>query len=162
MISVAGVSAMALGPWASFECDVAAWVKAHAKPGIEFRNGHQAIPGVPSDGFRADALLTDGRSLLAVEVELKQSHPDTNVGKYWFLAQSEYRQYDSVVLFHVYTPAYNSYPWRLQLGRFYADKMERELPFEYVLMDHRKASDPMETLQLVQEAVEPRIRQLFS
>lgn len=153
---------MALGPWASFEREVAVWVKGHAKPGIEFRNGYQAIPGFPSDGFRADAMLTDGRSLLAVEVELKQTNPANNVGKYWFLHQPEYRQYESVVLFHVYTPVYNSYPWHLKLGQFYADRMQREFPFEYRIMDRRTDTDPAATLELVRETVGLRIQQLFT
>ncbi|MDR2710328.1 MAG: hypothetical protein LBB65_03170 [Burkholderiales bacterium] len=149
---------MILDSWASFERNVATWVKSRVRPGIEFRNGYQAIPGFPSNRFRADALLTDGRSLLAVEVELKQANPDTNVGKYWLL--SRYRQYDSVVLFHIFTPAYNSYPWRLDLGRFYAEKMQQELPFEYILMDHRKADNPEATLRQIQVAIESRIQHL--
>jgi hypothetical protein len=152
---------MALGSWTSFERAVATWIKGYSKPGIEFRNGYQAIPGFPSDGFRADAMLTDGRSLLAVEVELKQTSPSANVGKYWFLHQPEYRQYELVTLYHIYTPAYNSYPWHLKLGQFFAEKMRREFSFEYVLMDRRKDVDPVVTLQLVREAVEPRIRQMF-
>src|SRR5262245_22624576 len=92
--------------WASFEHDLAIWLQRFAMPGVQFCAGRTAIPGFPSDGFRADALLTDGRNLLAVEVEVRQTHPDTNVGKYWLL--SRHHRYESVVLFHVYTPAYDS------------------------------------------------------
>lgn len=145
--------------WRSFEKDVARWVQQHARPGLRFCAGFQAIPGFPTDGFRADALLTDGRKLLAVEVELKQNHPDTNVGKYWIL--SKYHAYESVVLLHVYTPAYNSYPWRLELGSFYAEKMAREIPFEYQLLDRRKASNPRPVLSEVQELLSARIMTLF-
>lgn len=144
----------------SFERDIAAWVQKHQKPGLQFCAGYTAIPGFPFDGFRADALLTDGKTLLAVEVELRQTHPDTNVGKYWIL--SKYHSYESVVLFHIYTPAFNSYPWRLKLGAFYAEKMQRELPFEYVLMDRRKDVDPVATLKNVQQFIGPRIQSLFS
>jgi hypothetical protein len=150
---------MALGSWRSFERDIANMVKLHQKPGLQFCAGYTAIPGFPYDGFRADALLTDGKHLLAVEVELKQANPETNVGKYWIL--SKYRSYESVLLFHIYTPAFNSYPWRLKLGCFYAEKMQQELPFEYVLLDRRKDVDPGATLKSVQLIIEPRIQQLF-
>src|SRR5690606_22360378 len=110
--------------------------------------------------FRADGLLTDGRKLLAVEVELKQNHPDTNVGKYWLL--SRYHAYESVVLIRVYTPAYNSYPWRMELGCFYAEKMKLELPFEYLLLDRRKVADPAVVFDELQQVLARQIEALFS
>jgi hypothetical protein len=124
-------------PWLKFETSLATWMRQFKRPSLEFKSGRQAIPGFPSDGFRADGLLTNGKVLLALEVEVKQTHPDTNVGKYWLL--SEYQQYEKVILFHVYTPAYNSYGWRKTLGEFYASKMGAEIPFEYHLLDVRDA-----------------------
>ncbi len=108
-------------PWLEFEASLAGWMSSFGRPHLTFKSGRQAIPGFPSSGFRADALLTDGKVLLALEVEVKQTHPDTNVGKYWLL--SEHQAYEKVILFHVYTPTYNSYGWRKKLGEFYASKM---------------------------------------
>lgn len=151
---------MPSGKWAHFEHDVASWVKGYARPGLTFCGGYQAIPGFPSDSFRADALLTDGRHLLAVEIEVCQTHPDTNVGKYWLL--SRYKRYESIVLFHIYTPAFNSYPWRLELGRFYASHMASQLPFEYVLLDRRRDSDVESTFNDVTGLIRPRIEAMFA
>jgi len=86
--------------------------------------------------------------LRSLAVEAGQTHPDTNVGKYWLL--SEHHVYSSVVLFHIYTPRYNSYGWRKTLGEFYARKMNAELPFEYSLLDFRNAEDYGATLADVQ------------
>lgn len=108
-------------------------MKQFASEELTFTNRIQAIPSFPSNGFGADGLLTDGEVVLALEVEVKQTHPDTNVGKYWLLSQ--YQAYVKVILFHVNTLGYTSYPWRLQLGEFYASKMAIELPFEYKLLD---------------------------
>ena len=95
-------------------------MKQFANDSLKFTNGFQAIPGFPSDCFRTAGLLTDGNIVVALEVEVKQTYPDTNVGKYWLLNQ--YQQYEKVVLFYIYTPEYKSYPWRLKLGEFYASK----------------------------------------
>ena len=146
-------------PWLEFEASLANWMRAFTRPGLTFRSGRQAIPGFPSSGFRADALLTDGNVLLALEVEVKQPHPDTNVGKYWLL--SEHHPYEKVILFHVYTPAYNSYGWRKTLGEFYASKMAMELPFEYHLLDFRNAKDTEAAFEEVTKALEMRIRVEF-
>ena len=134
-------------------------MKQFSNKNLRFTNGYQAIPGFPSDGFRADGLLTDGRVVVALEVEVKQTHPDTNVGKYWLLNQ--YRAYQKVALFHVYTPAYNSYPWRLQLGEFYASKMAKEFPFEYELLDQRGAENIDSSFEVVTNILEQRIIQEF-
>ena len=150
---------MAAGPWARFEHDVAEWIQSFAAPGLEFCAGRKRIPGFPSDGFRADALLTNGHNLLAVEVEVRQTHPDTNVGKYWLL--SRYQKYESVVLFHIYTPAFDSYGWRMKLGQFYAERMAAEMPFEYVLIDVRDRKDVDTTLREVRSIVGPRIKAMF-
>lgn len=84
-----------------------------------------------TDGFRSDGLLRDSRNLLAIEVEVAQTHSDTNVGKYWFI-QSQY-QFEKIVLFHIYTPRHDSYPQRKKLAAFYAKKMQDEgVPFEYI------------------------------
>ncbi|MBI3783303.1 MAG: hypothetical protein HY270_07870 [Deltaproteobacteria bacterium] len=147
-------------PWLQFESRLAAWMQSFATSALRFRAGRQAIPGFPSDGFRADALLTNSQVLLALEVEVKQTHPDTNVGKYWLL--SEHHEYKKIVLFHVYTPAYSSYGWRKTLGEFYARRMSAELPFEYVLLDKKSSPDTETAFAEVCAVLELRIRQEFS
>ena len=141
--------------WLRFESQLADWMKSFQSNKLQFTNGYQAIPGFPSDGFRADGLLTDGKVVVALEVEVKQTHPDTNVGKFWLLNQ--YKTYEKVVLFHVYTPEYTSYPWRLKLGEFYAEKMSEELPFEYHLLDLRDAisieSAFEQTVRVIQQEI---------
>jgi hypothetical protein len=144
----------AYAPWLAFEAELANRVKEMAGSMLAFSAGRQCIPGYPVDGFRADAALSDGRSLLAIEVEVRQSHPDTNVGKYWLL--KDYKHYSGVVLIHVYTPAYNSYGWRKALGEFYARRMAAEGGFEYILMDERGAANVASTL----ENVMARVRQV--
>lgn len=146
--------------WLKFESQLAGWMKSFGSETLQFTNGYQAIPGFPSDGFRADGLLTDGKVIVALEVELKQTHPDTNVGKFWLLNQ--YKSYEKVVLFHVYTPEYNSYPWRLELGQFYASKMSEELPFEYYLLDLRQTESMDSAFDKVTCAIEGKIRSEFS
>lgn len=100
--------------WKQLEHDLTQWLQACATDLIIYRNPNQAIAGFPSDGFRSDGMLTDGRTLIAIEVEAGQMHPDTNVGKYWLLHQA-YRPYERIILFHIYTPDFNSYGWRLHL-----------------------------------------------
>jgi len=146
--------------WLTFERQLATWMKQFERPGLRYSAGYQCIPGFPSDGFRADGALTDGQTLVALEVEVRQNHPDTNVGKYWFLF--EHHAYKRVVLFHLFTPAYNSYGWHLKLGQFYARKMMVELPFEYVLLDHREATDIPLTFESASSLIGARIRTEFS
>jgi hypothetical protein len=148
-----------LPDWKQLEGDLSTWLKGFARPGLDFKGSHQAIPGFPSDGFRSDGLLTDGRTLIAMEVEASQMHPDTNVGKYWLL--TEHYLYEKLILFHVYTPDFNSYPWRKALGEFYVRKMQKEVPLEYIQLDHRESTDYKATLTQVRSAIEQRVRTEF-
>jgi hypothetical protein len=116
--------------WSPMEKDLINWINSSKRSDLQSCNSFQAIPGFPTDGFRSDALLTDRASLLAVEVEVSQSHPDTNVGKYWLL-HDEYFKYQEIVLFHIYTPAFDSYGYRRKLGSFYFQKMKDKVPIEY-------------------------------
>lgn len=122
--------------WAQLEQDIGNWLGAFANDSILFRNSFQAIPGFPYDGFRSDGLLATDDTLIAIEIEASQEHPDTNVGKYWLL-YDEFKKYKKIILFHIYTPAFNSYGWRLRLGKFYAEKMESVMPLEYIFLDYR-------------------------
>lgn len=158
MLGIQGVPPLK-SPWLQYESKLAGWMKQFASENLEFTNGFQAIPGFPSDGFRADGLLTNGKVVVALEVEVKQTHPDTNVGKYWLLNQ--YRVYEKVVLFYVYTPEYKSYPWRLQLGEFYASKMAQELPFEYHLLDQRAAESTDAAYEFVTGVLAQRLEKEF-
>jgi hypothetical protein len=78
--------------------------------------------------------------MLAIEVEAGQMHPDTNVGKYWFL-NDQFHQYKKIILVHIFTPAFNSYEWRMKLANFYVEKMQGHIPIEYILQDYRKTQE---------------------
>jgi hypothetical protein len=151
--------ALNMPPWTQLESDLSTWLKTFARPGLEYRGPNQAILGFPSDWFRSDGLLTDGRVLLAIEVEASQMHPDTNVGKYWLLQR--HRAFDKTILFHIYTPAYNSYKSRKALGEFYAEKMKSEMPLEYIQLDCRQATDYHATLTHLRTQIEPRVNSEF-
>jgi len=104
----------------------------------------------------SDGMLTDGKTLLAVEVENRQTHPDTNVGKYWLLHEG-YKAYDKTILFHIFTPLFDSYPWRMSLASFYAERMNEKMPLEYVQMDYRKGGSYEVALSTIKGAIEKRI-----
>ena len=93
-----------------------------------------------------------------MEVELRQQHPDTNVGKYWLLHRG---QYQKVILYHIYTPAYDSYGWRKKLGEFYAEKMSADFAFEYISVDCRAALDVTKTLDDIFSVIADRARLEF-
>ena len=152
-----------MNTWSQLEKDLTAWLKSEAEGrNLIFRGANNAIVGFPYDGFRSDGMVTDGdrSTLLALEIEASQTHPDTNVGKYWLLT-SEYPSYKRIVLFHVYTPAFNSYPWRKKLAEFYAERLTREFQFEYVVIDHRQTTDYQVVLEDVKTQVSARIEQEF-
>lgn len=144
--------------WKELEKEICNWLRSFECSQISFRGPNQAIIGFPSDGFRSDGMVTDGEVLIAIEVEAGQMHPDTNVGKYWLL-NNQYKAYKKVILFHVYTPEYNSYGWRKQLGEFYAVKMSAEMPFDYVLMDYRKAADFSATASEIKTLIKDRLKE---
>jgi hypothetical protein len=147
--------------WLNLEKDLVNWLSEFSGVKLQFRNSYQAIIGFPSDGFRSDGMLTDGKVLIALEVEAGQMHPDTNVGKYWLL-QSENKVYEKIVLFQVFTPKYDSYGWRKKLGEFYARKMGKDIPFEYILIDKRDSLDYEQVLDEVKQILKDRIEKEFS
>ena len=145
--------------WLQLETDVTTWLETFQTEMISYRNPHQAILGFPTDGFRSDGMLADTKTLLAVEIEATQMNPDTNVGKYWLLHQM--KQYLKIILFHVYTPEFKSYPWRKKLGEFYVEKMRPEVPIDYVLLDYRSATDYDATKNEIKKLIHVRLRQEF-
>ena len=146
--------------WKHLEQDIINWLSSYSSDNIEFRNSYQAIVGFPSDGPRSDGMLSDRKTLIAVEIEAGQTHPDTNVGKYWLL-HTKYMQYKKYILFHIYTPDFNSYGWRKKLGEFYASKMRLEIPIDYVLLDYRKAANYDTTLTKIKTLIQERIQMEF-
>lgn len=148
-----------LTDWKRLERDLGSWLEGFVRPGLIYRNSYQAIPGFDTDGFRSDGCLTDGKALLAIEVEAAQMHPDTNVGKYWLLHTKH--RYEHIVLLHVFTPDYDSYGSRLELARFVAAKMRAEVPLEYEFLDHREAADYERTAAELRSQIGKRIRELF-
>lgn len=146
--------------WTHLEQDIISWLSIYSSDSIEFRNSYQAIVGFPSDGPRSDGMLSDNNTLLAVEIEAGQTHPDTNVGKYWLL-HAKYKHYRKFILFHIYTPDFNSYGWRKKLAEFYASKMLLEIPMDYILLDYRNATNYDITLKEIKSLVQGRIQQEF-
>lgn len=146
--------------WYELEKTLSKWLAGFSSEKLEYRNPNQAIVGFPTSGFRSDGMLTNGNTLFAIEVEAGQMHPDTNVGKYWLLSD-EHIKYSKIVLFHVYTPAFNSYEWRMKLASFYAAKMQDAIPFEYRLFDFRKEMDFDNVVSLLKSEIESTIMQSF-
>jgi hypothetical protein len=142
------------------EKELSGWLKQGESETLIFRGSHEAIKGFPNGGFRSDGMLTDGRTLIAIEVEAGQTHPDTNVGKYWILYQNHFK-YQNTILFHIYTPNFNSYGWRKNLAEFYSTKMKAEMPFEYVLKDYRQAKNFEDTVSKIKESINSRLKLEF-
>ncbi len=138
---------------------LADWLKDRAGSDLRFGAGFTAIPGFKSDGFRADGILTDGRSLLGLEIECRQNHPDTNVGKFWLLQET--RPYERMILIHLFTPAYDSYGSRLELCRFYAGKMKATFNFTYIMLDRRDATSFDVVFDEVVALLDEQCRSLF-
>lgn len=146
--------------WKQLEEDIGQWLSTFASERINFRNAHQAIVGFPSDGFRSDGMLSDDYLLLAVEVEAGQTHPDTNTGKYWLL-NAKHKSYRKIILFHVYTPDFNSYGWRKTLAEFYVEKMRSEVPIDYILLDYRTVQEYDSTLTKIKTIIGEKIQHEF-
>lgn len=146
--------------WQQLEKDIYQWLSSLALKRVEFRNAYQAIIGFPYDGFRSDGMLANDSVLMAVEVEAGQTHPDTNTGKYWLL-NAKYKSYEKIILFHIYTPDFNSYGWRKKLAEFYVEKMRSEVNIEYILLDYRSAQDYTSTLNEIKVTVGQKTNQEF-
>jgi len=146
--------------WTQMERDLCGWLSTFSSETIEFRNSYQAIIGFPSDGFRSDGMLTDGETIIAVEVEAGQTHPDTNTGKYWLLYERQ-KCYRRIILFHIYTPRFDSYGWRKELAEFYVEQMKSTVPVDYILLDFRNASDYRRVLTDTQRVIRERVDKEF-
>lgn len=146
--------------WIQLEKDLCIWLSEFSSKGIVYKNSNQAIVGFPSDGLRSDGMLTNGETLIAIEVEAGQTHPDTNTGKYWLL-YNEYKSYKKIVLFHIYTPKFDSYGWRKRLAEFYVERMQHEVPIEYKLMDFRCSDDYNKVLLELKKKIKRKIEKEF-
>ncbi len=143
--------------WKQFEKEICKWLAGLAKKSnLEFRNSNQAIIGFPNDGFRSDGMVTNGETLFAVEVEAKQTHPDTNTGKYWLL-HSRFRKYKKIVLIHIFTPAFDSYGWRKELAKFHVENMKKVVPIEYLLIELNQDQEYISALQDTKQALEKKV-----
>ena len=144
--------------WTDLEKDLNGWLKDFGRGGRQYRNPNQAIIGFPWNGFKSDGMLTDDNVLLAIEIESHQKHPDTNAGKYWLLHE-KHKAFSRIILFHIYTPLFTSYPWRKQLAEFYIAHMT-QVPIEYRVLDYRKESDYARILTQIKEIVLEKLKQL--
>ena len=148
--------------WTDLEKDLTEWIKRISEINqLELRNSNKAIIGFPSDGFRSDGMLKINNTLIAIEVEAGQTHPDTNTGKYWLL-YDQYKKYDKIILFHIYTPKFNSYNWRKKLGEFYIKKMKVNTPIDYILMDYRDSQIYDHVFTSVKENIKKRLINIIS
>jgi|GEM_PF-671293 len=143
--------------WSNLEDEIVAWLKKNYSSRFRFKNSYQNIIGFPSDGFRSDGMITDGKTLLAVEIESGQTHPDTNTGKYWLL-HKRYKQYQKIILFHVFTPLFDSYGWRKKLAEFYVAEMIKEVPIEYILKDSSQGINYDDALSELKDAIQEKIK----
>ena len=82
------------------------------------------------------------------------------MGKYWFL-NDRYKQYEKTILYHVFTPDFDSYGWRMELAKFYADKMKLEFNLEYNLMDYREAEDYDAIFKEIKVKINNKIKREF-
>lgn len=147
--------------WTQLENALSRWLSTFSSEKIQFRNSHQAIIGFPSDGFRSDGMLANDEVLIAMEVEAGQTHPDTNTGKYWLL-HTKRERYKKIILFHIYTPDFNSYGWRKELAEFYVEQMQKSgVPIEYILLDYRNANDYHQTLIELKQKIGKRVKEEF-
>lgn len=129
--------------WSSLESSLTTLLCDYANERyLNYRGPKQSILTVDKDGascthcgLRSDGLLVDKEKLFALEVEAGQTHPDTNVGKYWQI--QEKHPFQQIILFHVYTPMINSYGGRMALADFYAEKMSNDFNFIYIKQDRR-------------------------
>jgi len=142
--------------WANFESEITTWLKENYSPRFQYKNPYQSIVGFPPQYFRSDGMITDGKTLLAVEVEARQTHPDTNTGKYWLL-HKRYQQYQKIILFHVFTPLFDSYGCRKELAEFYVEEMKREVPIDYIPKDFRQGIDHENALSELKHAIQEKI-----
>ena len=145
--------------WLKLEEDLAKWLRGYSSKHLIYKGPNQCIVGFPSNGFRSDGMLTDNNTLLAIEVEVTQTHPDTNVGKYWLLY--EIKKYNKIILFHIYTPKFNSYGWRIKLAEFLAEKMHAEVPIEYIILDYRTATKYGSSLESIKSEILAKLRETF-
>ena len=145
--------------WLKLEEDLTKWLRGYSSKQLIYKGPNQCIVGFPSNGFRSDGMLTDNNALLAIEVEATQTHPDTNVGKYWLLHKE--KKYNKIILFHIYTPKFNSYGWRKKLAEFYAKKMREEVPIEYIILDYRAAAEYSSTLESIKNVISTKLHETF-
>jgi hypothetical protein len=149
-----------MSQWQELAKELSEWLRKVVLGQLSFRGPNRAIIGFPSDGFKCDGMVTDGKTLIAIEVEAGQMHPDTNVGKYWLL-NNQFRAYRKIILFHIYTPEFNSNEWCKKLANFYCDKMKAEMPFDYVVLDYRQAVDYVATVSAIKELVKTHLKNEF-
>jgi hypothetical protein len=143
--------------WTNLEKDLVEWFNQISKlNNLEFRDSNQAIIGFPKNGFKSDGLLIIQNKLIVMEVEAGQTHPDTNTGKYWFHYE-RFKKYERIFLFHIYTAMFKRYKSRKELAEFYIDKMKKNVPIEYHLLDYRKNNDYFSVLNNTKNHIEKTI-----
>jgi hypothetical protein len=140
--------------WKQFEKNISEWLETFESADVKF------CKKFPIGEFRSDGMLMTDQVLVAIEIEAGQTHPDTNVGKYWLL--NDRKPYRRIVLFHVYTPDFKSYQSRKELGEFYAGQMQGKVPIEYISCDYRNTAKGYQAiLAEIKTEIETIVKQEF-
>ena len=57
--------------WKQLANEISRWLNGFGRDGLQFYPC--TVPGWPGNGFKSDGILTDGRTLLALEVEAQHA-----------------------------------------------------------------------------------------
>jgi len=86
--------------------------------------------------FKADIQINNSSEVIFIEIEESQTHPDTNVSKYWgYLESNPNRKVKLIQIFgRGFSETENNYASRKKLSEFIAKKIKLAFPkdFEYV------------------------------
>jgi len=97
--------------WSQLEKDLVVWLRNEsAACGLTSRGSCDALIGCPCDGFQIDGMVTSDErpTLVALEIEAMQTHPNTSVAEYWQLA-SEFLKWDKTAVAEDYWKEYKPF-----------------------------------------------------
>ena len=99
--------------------------------------------------------------IIAVEIEIGQTHPDTNVSKYWRM-KYRFTKGKKLTLIQVFGPRYeNDYQSRTDLAEFIAKRMIQDYgkTFEYVRQERPFSGDGWE--RSMEDFIKEEIRKVI-
>jgi len=137
--------------WANLERDVTKWLSSFVSDDIMYKKGIGYLR------FMSDGILIKNNRLLAVEIECGQTHPDTNVLKYWRLQSNDPPKYKKLVLLHFFTPGYR-YPGRKELAMFLSKNIPSRAKITYLQKDFPINAEYKHTLREVKSIIHARMK----